>query len=108
MEPPWVGGSHLSAVRIKNAAFTFRLARTSSTCRWPSYVSLIVLLYRLCCVAIVISAASLTRSITKDSQWRTIMSTTTLKMVGDSGSPCVTPLSTGKRSPQYPPAHATI
>ena len=36
------------------------------------------------------------RSVT---QWRTTASTTTLKMVGDSGSPCVTPLSTLKPVP---------
>ena len=32
-------------------------------------------------------------------QWRTTASTTTLKMVGDSGSPCVTPLTPLKPSP---------
>ena len=48
------------------------------------------------------------RSATKYSQWRNTASTTTLKMVGNSGSPCVTPLSPKKGSTYHPPVRATI
>ena len=41
-------------------------------------------------------------------QYHTTFSTTTFKMVGDSGSPWVAPLKHLKSSPQYPPNQFTI
>ena len=98
LEPPQVGGGYHPVFRIKNYAFTFNRACPSSARLCPSSLPRIVRPSVGCPALLSSLLPSPIVPTTSYSQWRTIASTTTLKMVGDSVSPYVTPLSPWKCS----------
>ena len=99
---------HLGSVEVtirlseyKNTTFAFYSICPSYIHRCPLSFDRIVLPAKCATLLLLLPPPAL--SSTRDPQWRTTASTTTLNMVGDSGYPCVTSLSLWKGSPEYPP-----
>ena len=72
---------------FKNASLTFRCVCPSSSRHRLSSLARIVLPAGCAASSLSLLMPPSARSATKDSQWRTTASTTTLKIVGNSGSP---------------------
>ena len=106
LDPPRVSGCHHPVLCVEKICL--HLQPCMSLLCPPS--SVVAFLYhparRLCHV--VIASVPPDLSYTNNSQCQTTVFTTTFNMTGNSGPPCVTPISLWRGSPQYPPARVTI